>query len=213
MAMPTRTTSRSQRAVADEALVDRARAGDDEALGALMGRYRSVARGKASNYFLVGGDRDDVVQEAMIGLYKAVRDWAPDGGASFRTFAEVCVTRQVLTAVRSASRHKHGVLTSAVPLDAPTGDADEGATLADLLPAADQFDPADAVAGAEQLRALQQHLAEVLSDLEQQVLRHHVEGKTYDEIAAVLQRHVKSVDNALQRIRRKLQDHLVAREA
>lgn len=178
----------------------------------LLDNYRVLARSKARSYFLVGSDRDDVVQEGMIGLYKAIRDFEPDRGASFRTFAELCVTRQIVTAVKGATRLKHAPLSSSVSLDKPIGD-EEGSCLGDLVPALASSDPATTVVSAEELRALQRHFDEVLSDLETQVLRHHVEGKSYDQIAAMLQRHVKSVDNALQRIKRKLQNHLDERDA
>jgi RNA polymerase sporulation-specific sigma factor len=193
-------------------LIRRARAGDDAAVTELLDRYRVLARSKARSYFLVGSERDDVVQEGMIGLYKAIRDFQPDRGASFRTFAELCVTRQIVTAVKSSTRMKHAPLSGSVSLDSPVGDG-EGDSLGDLLPAVASSDPAHEVVSAEQLRALQRHFDEVLSDLEAQVLRHHVEGKSYDQIAAMLQRHVKSVDNALQRIKKKLQAHLDERDA
>jgi RNA polymerase sporulation-specific sigma factor len=193
-------------------LLLRARAGDDDAVTELLDRYRALARTKARSYFLVGSDRDDVVQEALIGLYKAIRDFEPDRGASFRTFAELCVTRQVVSAVKTANRLKHAPLSTSVSLDKPMRD-EPGTCLADLVPALSGSDPALAVVSADELRALQLHLEEVLSDLEVQVLRHHVEGKSYDQIAAMLQRHVKSVDNALQRIKRKLQTHLDARDS
>jgi RNA polymerase sporulation-specific sigma factor len=192
-------------------LVQRARLGDDTAVDELLRRYRTLARNKARSYFLVGGDHDDVVQEGMIGVFKAIRDYDPTQGASFRTFADVCVTRQLISAVKSATRLKHGPLSGSVSLDRPV-DHEEGTSLGDVLPAAASADPAASVVSAEEVRALQQHFDEVLTDLEQQVLRHHVEGKSYDEIAAMLQRHVKSVDNALQRIKRKLQTHLEDRK-
>jgi RNA polymerase sporulation-specific sigma factor len=193
-------------------LILKARAGDDAAVHELLDRYRVLARTKARSYFLVGSDRDDVVQEGMIGLYKAIRDFQPDRGASFRTFAELCVTRQIVTAVKSATRMKHGPLSGSVSLDTPVG-GDDTLCLGDLIPACSSSDPAMATVSAEELRALQRHFDEVLSDLEQQVLRHHVEGKSYEQIAAMLQRHVKSVDNALQRIKKKLQMHLDERDA
>jgi RNA polymerase sporulation-specific sigma factor len=194
-------------------LIMRARSGDDAAVNELLDRYRVLARTKARSYFLVGSDRDDVVQEGMIGLYKAIRDFQPDKGASFRTFAELCVTRQIVTAVKGATRMKHAPLSTSISLDKPVQGDDGSTVLADLVPALASADPAAAVVSAEQMRALQRHFDEVLSDLEQQVLRHHVEGKSYEQIAAMLQRHVKSVDNALQRIKKKLQAHLDDREA
>ena len=193
-------------------LILAARRGDEAAITELLDRYRVLARSKARSYFLVGSDRDDVVQEGMIGLYKAIRDFEPDKGASFRTFAELCVTRQIVSAVKGANRLKHAPLSTSVSLD-KAADGGDGDSLGDLFPALESSDPAAAVVSAEELRALQRHFDEVLSDLEAQVLRHHVEGKSYDEIAAMLQRHVKSVDNALQRIKRKLQTHLDARDA
>jgi RNA polymerase sporulation-specific sigma factor len=146
-------------------LIMRARAGDDAAVHELLDRYRVLARTKARSYFLVGSDRDDVVQEGMIGLYKAIRDFQPDRGASFRTFAELCVTRQIVTAVKGATRMKHAPLSQSISLDRPV-DGDDGERLSDLVPALASADPAAAVVSAEQLRALQRHFDEVLSDLE-----------------------------------------------
>lgn len=197
----------------DSELLLRARSGDDGAMSELIGRYRKLARSKARSYFLVGADREDVVQEGMIGIYKAIRDYDESLGVPFRGFAEICVTRQVISAVKAATRLKHTPLSQAVSLDKPVGADEEGSTLRDLLPAANSADPASAAVSADQIRALQRHFDEALSDLEQQVLRHHIEGKSYDEIAAMLQRHAKSVDNALQRIKRKLQGHLDERQA
>lgn len=191
-------------------LLVRARAGDQEAVHELLTRYQALARSKARTYFLLGADRDDVVQEAMIGLYGAINDYDETRGVPFRAFAEVCVTRHVVSAVRAASRLKHGPLSGARSLDEPR---DDGVSLTNLLPAAQSADPAMSVISADEVRALERHLDQVLSDLEQQVLRHHLEGKGYDEIADALQRHVKAVDNALQRVKHKLLGHLAAREA
>jgi RNA polymerase sporulation-specific sigma factor len=196
----------------DSELLLRARRGDDAAVHQLLDRYRVLARSKARSYFLLGAEREDVVQEGMIGLYKAIRDYDERRGVPFRNFAEMCVTRQVLSAVRSGTRMKHSPLNRSVSLDQPVDVGDQDASLADLLPAAPSSDPATAVVSAEEMRALQRHFDEVLSDLEQQVLRHHMEGKSYDQIAAVLQRHAKSIDNALQRVKRKLQGHLDSRD-
>lgn len=197
----------------EEELLARARQGDSRAVAELINRYRRLAAGKARNYFLLGSDHDDVVQEALIGLYQAVRDYDPAQGASFRSFADLCVTRQIVTAIKASARFKHAPLTQALSLDQPsTVPGAHGFTLGDLVPAVEQADPEQLVISSEQVRALQAHVDAVLSDLEAQVLRHHVEGKSYDEIAAMLQRHVKSVDNALQRIKKKLLAHLEARD-
>jgi len=199
--------------LSDEALVSRARAGDDVSLAELLGRYRGFARSKARSYFLVGADREDIVQEAMIGLYKAIRDFDDDHETSFRGFAEMCVTRQVISAIKAATRHKHGPLNTYVSLGRPVGNDEDGQrVLADTIMLPSSQDPAELVISAERIRQLQRHLDQVLSDLEVDVLRLYVEGKSYTEIAEVLQRHVKSIDNALQRIKRKLDQHLRERE-
>jgi RNA polymerase sporulation-specific sigma factor len=197
----------------DEDMVARARAGDDDALTALLTKYRGFARAKARSYFLVGADREDIIQEGMIGLYKAVRDFNPDMQSSFRAFAELCVTRQIITAIKTATRQKHGPLNNYVSFSRPVAAEDEGERcLGDVLPNGAYCDPADLVVSAERIRALQRHVDAALSDLEAEVLGLYVEGKSYQEIADLLKRHVKSIDNALQRIKRKLDGHLRDRE-
>jgi RNA polymerase sporulation-specific sigma factor len=197
---------------ADEQSVLAARAGDDRALGFLLDKYRGFARSKARSYFLVGADREDIVQEGMIGLYKAIRDYNPDLQTTFRAFAELCITRQIITAIKTATRQKHGPLNNYVSFSRPVLSDDEGERyLGEMLPTSAVCDPADLVISAERIRALQAHFDAVLSDLEAEVLRLYVDGKSYQEIAEVLQRHVKSIDNALQRIKRKLDMHLRAR--
>jgi RNA polymerase sporulation-specific sigma factor len=197
----------------DEDLVSWARQGNDDALSRLLQKYRGFARVKARSYFLVGADREDIVQEGMIGLYKAVRDFNPDLQTSFHAFAELCITRQIITAIKTATRQKHGPLNNYVSLSRPVVNDDDGERcLGDVLPAG-SCDPADLVISAERIRALQMHVDAALSDLEAEVLRLYVDGKSYQEIADLLQRHVKSIDNALQRIKRKLDGHLRGREA
>ena len=203
---------RSADGACDDELVLAARAGDDESLTILLTKYRAFARVKARSYFLVGADREDIVQEGMIGLYKAIRDFNCEMESSFRAFAELCVTRQIITAIKTATRQKHGPLNNYVSFSRPvTGEDDGERVLADVLPTVAISDPADLVISAERIRALQAHFDEVLSDLETEVLRLYVEGKSYQEIAERLQRHVKSIDNALQRIKRKLEGHLKER--
>lgn len=204
-----RHTATRHTGLADEVLVDRARGGDDRATTELLVRYRGFARARARNYYLAGGDRDDLLQEAMIGLYEAVRDYAADSGTSFRTFAELCITRQVLSAVRGATRLKHAPLNRSVSLDRPH-DADPGHTVADTLAADDQHDPLAVLVATDDLQRLRTSFTGVLSGLEADVLDLYLEGRTYDEIAQVLGRHVKAVDNALQRVKRKLEDRLAA---
>jgi len=196
----------------DDVLIRAARAGDEDALTDLLTKYRGFARAKARSYFMVGGDDEDIIQEGMIGLYKAIRDFKPELQTSFRSFADTCVTRQIITAVKTATRHKHGPLNSYVSFSRPVSDDPDGdRSLGDVLPATEICDPCDLVISGERIRELQAHLDDVLSDLEAQVLALHVEGKSYQEIAELLQRQVKSIDNALQRIKRKLDEHLQRR--
>lgn len=205
-----RTSSDRLARDADENLVARAWQGDDLALGTLMNRYRGFVRSKARSYFLVGADREDVVQEGMIGLFKAIRDYDPTREASFRVFAELCVTRQIITAIKSATRHKHGPLNTYVSLHLPAKGDEHDAELLDLF-ASDVADPCDSVVSRDELAELQGWFAEILSDLEAEVLHRYVSGESYAEIATALRRHVKSIDNALQRIKRKLDGYLQTR--
>ena len=193
-------------------LIAAARNGDERAMDEIIRRYQGFVRLKASSYFLAGGDSHDLVQEGQIGLFKAVRDFRPDKETSFRSFAELCITRQIITAIKTATRQKHGPLNNYVSFSRPVLSDDEGERcLGDLIPTRAISDPADLVISAERIRALQAHFDDVLSDLEAEVLRLYVDGKSYQEIAEMLQRHVKSIDNALQRIKRKLDSHLQAR--
>ncbi len=187
----------------DETLLARVHAGDERAMHRLLERYRGFARAKARTYFLVGADREDTVQEGMIGLYKAVRDYEPGHGASFRSFAELCITRQILTAVKAATRHKHVPLNTYVSFDRPVEGAPDR-TVADTLIVEDDDDPLDHLIASDELRRLRGAFQEVLSTLETEVLELYAEGRTYAEIAELLGRRTKSIDNALQRIKRKL---------
>jgi RNA polymerase sporulation-specific sigma factor len=193
----------------DEELAVAARAGDSQASSALIARYRPFLRSRARSFFLLGADVDDVLQESLIGFYKAIRDFDPERQTHFRGFADLCVQRQLITAVKGATRHKHGPLNSYVSFSRPVGaDEDGERVLADVLPAGAMADPAEQVVSSERIRALQSYLDRELSDLEVEVLRMHVDGKSYAEIADELQRQTKSIDNALQRIKRKLSAHL-----
>jgi RNA polymerase sporulation-specific sigma factor len=193
----------------DEELVARSQAGDSLALELLLRRYRRFARSKARTYFLVGADAEDVEQEGLIGLYKAARDFRADRQSSFRAFAELCVTRQVISAIKGATRQKHQALNRYVSISGVRGSDDpaEGA-VEELLSDHRAADPADQVVSQEQIAAMRHSMSESLSSLEVEVLRLYVEGKTYNEIGDHLGRHVKSIDNALQRIKRKLDHHL-----
>ena len=198
----------------DDELVARFHDGDAQALDVLLERYRRFARAKARAYFLVGADSDDIEQEGMIGLFKAARDFRPDRQASFRAFAELCITRQVITAIKTATRQKHQPLNQYVSISGVRGGDDAAErTVEDLLGDHNLPDPADEVVSIERMAAMRQSMAEMLSGLEVDVLRLYVEGKSYQEIGEHLGRHTKSIDNALQRIKRKLDTHLQERAA
>jgi RNA polymerase sporulation-specific sigma factor len=200
--------------VADNDLVAMFRDGEVEALNVLLERYRRFARAKARGYFLIGADSDDIEQEGMIGLFKAVRDYRSDRQASFRAFAELCITRQIMTAVKAATRQKHQPLNRYVSLSGlrVVDDPSEW-WVEELLDDHHVPDPADEVVSGEGFAAMRASMAEMFSTLEVDVLRLYLEGRSYQEIGVLLGRHVKSIDNALQRIKRKLEAHLAARDA
>ncbi len=193
----------------DEHLVGRWQDGDADALDLLLQRYRRFARAKARSYFLVGADSDDVEQEGLIGLYKAARDYRPDRQASFRAFADLCVTRQVISAIKAATRQKHQPLNRYVSISGVRGSDDPSERSVEALLGDHRVaDPADQVISNEQMLRMRHSMSESLSGLEVAVLRLYVDGKSYQEIGAYLGRHTKSIDNALQRIKRKLDIHL-----
>jgi RNA polymerase sporulation-specific sigma factor len=195
--------------LADAELAARFQAGDRASLEVLVDRYRRFARAKSRGYFLVGGDADDIGQEALIGLYKAARDFRPEHLASFRAFAELCITRQIITAIKMATRQKHQPLNQYVSISGVRGGDDPGErTVEELCFAHHGADPADQVVSGERMAAMRDSMAEMLSCLEVDVLRLYVDGKSYQEIGEQLGRHAKSIDNALQRIKRKLDTHL-----
>ena len=198
----------------DHDLVEKVRGGDERCLEVLLARYRKFARSKARTYFLAGSDKEDVVQEGMIGLFKAIRDFDPAQATPFRAFAELCISRQILTAIKTANRQKHQPLNSSVSLDAPAyGDDSSDTSVGDSLVASTLADPAEIVISAEEIDALRDSMRGSLTELEGDVLRLYMDGKSYEEIAGVLGNHVKSIDNALQRIKRKVQRHIEERNA
>ncbi|MGH2786111.1 MAG: RNA polymerase sporulation sigma factor SigH [Actinomycetota bacterium] len=203
------------RETTDEEIVELARAGDEVALEHLLIRYKNFTRAKARSYFLVGADKEDIVQEGMIGLYKAIRDFQAERQSSFRAFAELCITRQIITAIKSATRQKHIPLNSYVSLNRPVSneDGDQDRVLVDVLSTHTSADPVELVISSEEIRSMQTSFSEILSDLEAHVLHLYLEGKSYQEIAVGLKRHVKSIDNALQRIKRKVEAHMHRRRA
>jgi len=198
----------------DEKLVELAQTGNDDAIDVLLGRYRHYARAKARSYFLAGADKEDIVQEGMIGLYKAIRDFEPQHNTAFRAFAELCITRQIITAIKTATRQKHQPLNSYVSLNRPLAGANEDdRSLADSIETAEVADPAELVISAEEVRTIKAQMGEVLSPFEVEVLEHYIDGRSYQQIADMLGRHVKSIDNALQRIKRKLERHIARHKA
>jgi RNA polymerase sporulation-specific sigma factor len=192
----------------DEEVVEVARTGSVEAQEYLINKYKGFVKAKARSYFLIGADREDIIQEGMIGLYKAIRDFRSDKLTSFKAFAELCITRQIITAIKTATRQKHIPLNSYVSLNRPIYDEDSDRTLLDIMPSDQVLDPEEVVISAEEIGRMEEQITEILSDLEWQVLNCYLDGKSYVEIADELQRHVKSVDNALQRVKRKLERYM-----
>ena len=211
---PAHTLQRHQRELADLQLVVRARNGDQAALDTLIRRYTGFVRLKASSYFLAGGDPEDLIQEGLIGLYKAVRDFRHDKETSFRSFAELCVTRQIITAIKTATRFKHSPLNTYVSFsNTPAGqDSDSDVTLGDALPGPSVDDPSTCVISTEELQSLVFALGTGLSKLEADALKLYLEGSSYEEMAQELGCDTKTIDNALQRVKRKVLQHQQLRQ-
>lgn len=198
--------------MSDEEVVDLVRDNDAEALEYLIYKYKNFVRAKARSYFLIGADREDIVQEGMIGLYKSIRDFRGDKLTSFKAFAELCITRQIITAIKTATRQKHIPLNSYVSLDKPIYDEDSDRTLLDVICGTKVTDPEELFINREEFDDIEGKMSEILSDLERQVLMLYLDGRSYQQIAEELKRHVKSIDNALQRVKRKLERYLEGRE-
>lgn len=199
--------------LADEEVAVAAQNGDEQAQEYLINKYRNFVRAKARSYFLIGADREDIIQEGMIGLYKAIRDFRGDKLSSFRAFAELCVTRQIITAIKAATRQKHIPLNSYISLNKPIYDEDADRTLLDVVTTARINDPEELIISQEEFNDIEDKMGKLLSSLELEVLVFYLEGKSYQEIAEELDRHVKSVDNALQRVKRKLERYLELKES
>ncbi len=196
----------------DEQLVAWAKNGDSEATRRILTRYHYFVRLKANSYFLAGGDGDDLIQEGYIGLFKAIRDYEHDRSTSFRSFAELCVTRQIITAIKTASRQKHLPLNTYVSFShSPSSTDFDSRTLADVIPSGRASDPVQQVISSEEVVSLTDCLVRLLSPLESQVLKYYLEGNSYEAIAAQIGHDTKTVDNALQRIKRKVMMHLESR--
>lgn len=192
----------------DEEIIEDAKVGNTKALEYLINKYKSFVRAKARTYFLIGADREDIIQEGMIGLYKAIRDFREDKLSSFRAFAELCITRQIITAIKTATRQKHIPLNSYVSLNKPIFDEESDRTLMDVISEESISDPEEMIINREEFNGIEGKMSEILSELEWEVLSLYLQGKSYQEIAEELDRHVKSIDNALQRVKRKLEKYI-----
>lgn len=198
--------------IPDEEMVEAAQQGEQFAVEFLVDKYKNFVRAKARSYFLIGADREDIIQEGMIGLFKAVRDYRLDKLTSFRAFAELCITRQIITAIKTATRQKHIPLNSYVSLNKPIYDEESDRTLMDIITTTGITNPEEIVISREEFVFIEKKMGEILSSLEWKVLMSYLEGKSYQEISVDLKRHVKSIDNALQRVKRKLEKYLEDRE-
>lgn len=192
----------------DEEIIEDARKGNYSAVEYIINKYKNFVRAKARTYFLIGADREDIIQEGMIGLYKAIRDYRGDKLSSFRAFAELCITRQIITAIKTATRQKHIPLNSYVSLNKPIFDEESDRTLMDVISEERVADPEELIINREEYSGIEAKMGELLSALEWEVLSLYLQGKSYQEIAIDLDKHVKSIDNALQRVKRKLEKYL-----
>lgn len=196
----------------DEETVALAQQGEQFAVEFLVDKYRNFVRAKARSYFLIGADREDIIQEGMIGLFKAIRDYRVDKLTSFKAFAELCITRQIITAIKTATRQKHIPLNSYISLNKPIYDEESDRTLMDIITTTGITNPEEIIINREEFIFIEKKMGEILSALEWKVLMSYLEGKSYQEMSVDLRRHVKSIDNALQRVKRKLEKYLEDRE-
>jgi RNA polymerase sporulation-specific sigma factor len=206
------TKSQGQLQVDDGYLIALAKQGDPTAYDRIVRRYYGFVRLKASSYFLTGGDSDDLIQEGLVGLYKAVRDYRTDRESSFRNFAELCITRQIITAVKTATRNKHMPLNQYVSFSStPASSVDGEPTLDEILPGPAVHDPVNQVISSEEIQSLVACLSSALSELESRVLSLYLDGNSYEQIGERIGCDTKTVDNALQRVKRKVGAHLLSR--
>lgn len=195
-------------AMEDEKVIESARSGNSEALDFILNKYKPLVKSKSRAYFLIGADNEDIIQEGMIGLYKAVRDFNPEKHASFRAFADLCVNRQIITAIKAATRQKHQPLNNYVSLNKPAYDDDSQETYMDSIKGAENTNPETMFIGREARAGIEKHLEKNLSSFENTVLSLYLDGKSYSEISKITQKSEKSIDNALQRVKKKLEKYL-----
>lgn len=191
--------------ISDEEIVLKAKGGNKLAQEKIINKYEQFVRNKAKSYFLIGADKEDIYQEGMIGLYKAIRDFNPEKLTSFKGFAELCITRQIITAIKTATRQKHIPLNTYVSLNKPMYEEESDRTLLDVIEGLTASDPEELIIGREEVNHIEKEISKVLSELELEVLMSYLDGKTYQEIACDLDRQAKSIDNALQRVKKKLE--------
>ena len=191
--------------ISDEEIVLKAKHGNKLAQEKIINKYEQFVKNKAKSYFLIGADEEDIYQEGMIGLYKAIRDFNPDKLTSFRGFAELCITRQIITAIKTATRQKHIPLNTYVSLNKPMYEEESDRTLLDVIEGLTVSDPEELIIGREEVKHIENEISKVLSELELEVLMSYLDGKSYQEIACDLDRQAKSIDNALQRVKKKLE--------
>ena len=191
--------------ISDEEIVLKAKGGNKITKEKIINKYEQFVRNKAKSYFLIGADKEDIYQEGMIGLYKAIRDFNPEKLTSFKGFAELCITRQIITAIKTATRQKHIPLNTYVSLNKPMYEEESDRTLLDVIEGLTVSDPEELIIGREEVNHIEKEISKVLSELELEVLMSYLDGKTYQEIACDLDRQAKSIDNALQRVKKKLE--------
>ena len=190
---------------AEEEVVIEAKNGSVRAQEYVISKYESFVKAKSKSYFLIGADKEDIYQEGMIGLYKAIRDFNYEKSTTFKAFAELCITRQIITAIKTATRQKHIPLNTYISLNKPVSEDDSERTLLDIISSMKITDPEELIISKEKKKYIEGEISKVLSDLEKEVLQSYLDGKSYQEIACDLDRHAKSIDNALQRVKRKLE--------
>lgn len=196
------------RLMSDEKIIELVRKGDEEALEFILTKYKPLVKSKSRAYFLIGADTEDIIQEGMIGLYKSVRDFNPDKHASFRAFADLCINRQIITAIKAAARQKHQPLNNYISLNKPAFDDDSQETFLDNIKGTDSSNPETMFIGQEAKEGIEAHLEKSLSDFENSVLTLYLDNKSYAEIAKITGKSEKSIDNALQRVKKKLEKYL-----